>query len=214
MASAAPLSTETRSVLYGISWRIYEELRETPENYHVRMAYNRGTLETFLPSCQHHHISAIISRIVATWVDEMNIHVVSMGNTTWKREDLAMGLEPDSSYYVQNEPRMWTRMEIDCAVDPPFDLAVEVELSRSSVKKMPIYAALGIRELWRYDGQILRIYELVDGQYQSREASICFPNFPVAKAEEILQQVGEVRETTLMRGFRQWVRERFGNEGT
>ncbi len=72
---------------------------------------------------------------------------------------------------------------------------------------MPIYAALGIRELWRYDGQILRIYELIDGQYQSREGSTCFPNFPVAKVEEVLQQVAKVRETTLMRAFRRWVRE-------
>ncbi len=212
MATVAPIPTEARSVLYGISWRMYEELRETRENYHVRMTYKQGTLETFSPSCHHNRIAGIIGRIIATWVEELNIEVVSMGKTTWKRQDLEMGLEPDAGYYVQNEPRMWTRMEINCAVDPPFDLAIEVELSRNSVKKMPIYAAFGVPELWRCDGQILRIYELVDGQYQSREVSTCFPCFPVAKAEEILQQVGEVRETTLMRGFRRWVREKFGHE--
>ncbi len=112
-------------------------------------------------------------------------------------------------YYVQNEPRMRNRRELDLAVDPPPDLAVEVEVSRSSVQKMPIYAALGVPELWRYDGEILRVFELVKGQYKSRKGSVCFAKFPVAKAEELLHQIGKIDDTTFKQRFRRWVRKTF-----
>ena len=213
MATVARLQAETRNVMYGIPWNTYVELRENPENYHLRMTYDRGTLEIMSPSANHEGFSSIIALAIATWTQELDIPIRSLGQMTCKREDLEKGLEPDKCFYVQGEPRMWNKMDVDLAVDPPPDLAIEVEISRSSVKKMPIYAALGVPELWRHDGQILRIYELSDGQYQSRETSICFPNFPVAKAEEILQQIGKVRETALMRGFRQWVREKFVEKG-
>ena len=88
----------------------------------------------------------------------------------------------------------------------PPDLAINVEISQSSVKKTPIYAALGVRELWRYDGRTLRIFELVGGQYQGREGSVCFPSFLVAKAQEVLREVGEVDDMTFRRNFRGWVR--------
>ena len=213
MATVARLQAETRNVMYGIPWNTYVELRENPDNYHLRMTYDRGTLEIMSPSANHEGFSSIIALAIATWTQELDIPIRSLGQMTCKREDLEKGLEPDKCFYVQGEPRMWNKMDVDLAVDPPPDLAIEVEISRSSVKKMPIYAALGVPELWRHDGQILRIYELSDGQYQSRETSICFPNFPVAKAEEILQQIGKVRETALMRGFRQWVREKFVEKG-
>jgi Uma2 family endonuclease len=214
MATVAPIPAESRNVLYGIPWDTYIELRENPENYHLHMTYDRGTLEIMSPSANHEEFSAIIALAIATWTLELDIPIRSLRQMTCKRKDLEKGLEPHNCYYVQNEPTMWNKRDVDLAVDPPPDLAIEVEISRSSVKKMLIYAALGVPEMWRYDGQILRIYELVEGQYQSRDVSACFPNFPVAKVEEVLQQVGKVRETTLMRGFRQWVRETFADEGT
>ena len=175
-------------MLYGVPWQTYVELRENPENDHLRMTYDRGTLEIMSPSATTKDSRQSSPWSIATWTEELDIPVRSLGQMTCKREDIEKGLEPDDCFYVQNEPRMWHKMEIDLAVDPPPDLAIEVEMSRSSVKKMPIYAALGVPELWRYDGQILRIYELVDGQYQSREASACFPNFPVAKVEEFFSR--------------------------
>jgi Uma2 family endonuclease len=214
MATVSPPPSESRTVLNGVPWRTYVELRENPDNDHLHMTYDRGTLEIMSPSAHHGGFSAIIALTIAAWTDELDIPVRSLGQMTCQREDLARGLEPDKCFYVQSEPRMWNKIDVDLAVDPPPDLAIEVETSRSSVQKMPIYAALGVPELWRYDGQILRIYELVDGQYQSREASACFPNFPVAKVEEVLRQIGKVRETMLMRGFRQWVQENFVDEGT
>ena len=97
---------------------------------------------------------------------------------TCKREDLAKGLEPDDCYYVQNEAKVRNKVEIDFAVDPPPDLAIEVEVSQQFGQEDPDLCRPGVPELWRYDGQILRIFELVDGQYQSREGSCLLSGLP------------------------------------
>ena len=214
MATVSAVSNEARNVLYEIAWHTYLELRESPENYHMRMTYDKGALELMSPSARHEGYARYIDFIIGVWTEELNIPVRGLRQMTCKREDIAKGLEPDDCYYIQNEARVRNKIEIDFAADPPPDLAIEVEVSQSSVKKAPIYAALGVRELWRYDGQILRIFELVDGEYQSREGSVCFPNFPVAKAEEVIQQIGEIDDTTFKRSFRRWVRKTFADEET
>ena len=82
---------------------------------------------------------------------------------TCKREDIEKGFEPDKCFYVQNEPQMWHKMEVDLAVDPPPDLAIEDRDLRSSVKKMLRFMRpWACRKSWRFDGQILRIYELIE----------------------------------------------------
>jgi Uma2 family endonuclease len=214
MATVSAVSNEARNVLYEVAWHTYVELRENPENYHLRMTYDQGALELMSPSPRHEGYARYIDFLIGIWTEELNIPVRGLRQMTCNREDLAKGLEADDCYYVQNEARVRNKIEIDFAADPPPDLAIEVEVSQSSVKKAPIYAALGVRELWRYDGQILRIFELVDGQYQSRAGSVCFPNFPVAKAEEVIQRIGESDDTTFKRKFRRWVRKTFADEGT
>ena len=141
--------------------------------------------------------------------------VVRLRDMTCKREDIEKGFEPDNCFYVQNEPRMRQKLEIDLTVDPPPDLAIEIEVSRSAMQKITsIYAAFGVPEVWRFDGNKLQAYELIDGGYQPRESSLEFPQLPLEKVEELARQVGQVRELTLIGGFRRWVREKFADEGT
>jgi Uma2 family endonuclease len=207
MATVAPRHFESRNVLYEIPWKTYLELREKPENYHLRMTYDQGTLEIMSPSARHERYARYIDLLIGVWTEEMGIRFCGLRQMTCKREDMAKGLEPDDCYYVQSEAEIRNKTEIDFAIDPPPDLAIEVEVSHSSVKKAPIYAALGVRELWRYDGEFLRVFELVEGQYQARAESICFPQFPLAKAEAALQQIGQVDDDTFKREFRRWVRK-------
>ena len=209
MATVSLVSHESYNVLYEVPWRTYIELRERPENYHLRMTYDRGTLEIMSPSARHEGYARYIDLVIGVWTEERNIPCRGLRQMTCKRADLEKGLEADDCYYVQSEAKVRNKVEIDFAVDPPPDLAVEVEVSQSSVKKAPIYAALGVRELWRYDGAILRIFELIGGQYVSRAGSVFFPDFPVAKAEEAIKQIGEVDDTTFKRNFRRWVRKTF-----
>jgi Uma2 family endonuclease len=190
---------------------MYIELRENPENDHLHMTYDRGTLEIMAPSPAHGRYGEILARLVDVWSDERDIPIVCLRDMTCKREDLEKGFEPDNCFYVQNEPRMWQKLEVDLTVDPPPDLAIEIEMSRSAVKKIDsIYSAFGVPEVWRFDGHRLLVYEFVGGEYQSRESSLCFPQLPVEKVEELARQLGRVPERTLLREFRRWVRKTFG----
>ncbi len=209
MATVSEPQSESRTVLRGVPWNTYVELRERRENYHLRMTYDDGTLEIMSPSARHERYARYIDLLIGVWTEEMGIPFCGLRTMTCKREDMAKGLEPDDCYYVQSEVNIRDKIEVDFAIDPPPDLAIEVEVSRSSVEKAPIYAALGVRELWRYDGEFLRVCELVDGQYQSRDGSVCFPDFPLAKAEEALQQIGQVDDNAFKGNFRRWVRKTF-----
>lgn len=209
------VQAEDRNVMYGVSWKTYIELRDNPENYHLRMTYDRGTLEIMAPSPAHGRYANILGRIIDTWSEELDIPIVCLRDMTCQREDLDKGFEPDNCYYVQHEPEMWQKMEIDLMVDPPPDLAIEIEVTRSTAKKIEsIYAAFGVPEVWRFDGDKLQAYEFVEGGYQPRESSLAFPQLPFQKVEDIVRKVGQVREQRLFREFREWVRENFGGEGT
>jgi Uma2 family endonuclease len=146
--------------------------------------------------------------LVETLTEELNIPLQSGGSTTFDREDLDRALEPDECYYLKNEPAVRDKDEIDLSVDPPPDLAVEIDISRSSLNRMGIYAAMGVPEVWRYDGETLRVYlRQADGTCLESERSQNFPFLPLASVAAFLKRRYEMNETQLVRAFRTWVRE-------
>lgn len=206
------LRGERRMVLHGISWELYEQLRENEANWTIRMTYDRGTLELMSPSCDHEAIRELITEMIKAFTEELGIARRSLGSTTWKRCDLDKGLEPDGCYYILNHHRVCHRRKVDLEVDPPPDLAVETEVSRSAMKRMQIYAALGVPEVWRWRKRGLNAYALdADGKYVEREFSLNLPMLRVKDLEPFLEFEVAANETTWIRKFRVWVRERFLN---
>jgi Uma2 family endonuclease len=207
MATAEFVQTEPRFLLHGVPWREYTALRELPENRHVRMTYDRGDLEMMSPSKWHEQLSYLIGRLIDAWTEELGIDVQSCRTVTFRREDLQRGLEPDNCYYIAHEPQVRRKKELDLSLDPPPDLAVEIDVTASAIEKMPVYEAYGVPELWRFDGEALQIHVLgADGRYASRQASVAFPQLPPAEIARVLQQLGTASDTTLVRSFRKWVR--------
>ena len=195
------------AVLYNISWSTYEAIMAENDNPGTRFTYDRGTLEIMSPSRRHERLRKLIGRMIGTFTEELEIPIRSAGSTTWKSEIKEQGLEPDECYYVANESRVRGRDDIDLDVDPPPDLAVEVEIPSSWIDKMPIYAGLGVPEVWRYDGKTLQVEQLQgDGRYARRDQSSAFPLLPLAKIPRFLERRNATDETSWIRSFRQWVR--------
>jgi Uma2 family endonuclease len=204
------LTGERRIVLSGISWELYERLRENEDNWHVHMAYDEGRLELMSPSLDHEAIKKLIGQLIEAFTEEMDIPRRSLGSTTWKSQKLAMGLEADECYYILNHHRICHRRDIDLTIDPPPDLAVETEVSRSIVGRLHIYAALGVPEIWRWRKKALTAYSLgADGKYVEREFSLNLPALRVKDLEPFLTFELSADETAWIRKFRAWVRERF-----
>lgn len=195
-------------VLDGVSWAFYESfLREIEGRRRLSLTYDRGRLEVMAPSRMHERGKSLLGRMIEQYTLEMGIPIASAGSTTYRREDLERGLEPDGCYYVQREAEARAADDDTITRNLPPDLAIEVETTRRAIDRIPIYAALGVREVWRYD--LRRIHVLLlqaDGTYATADASACFPKLPLREVERFLDQCGQVDETTLMRRFAEWVR--------
>lgn len=198
---------EQRTVLHNISWQTFEALlAETGEDRGYRFAYDGGTLEIITPRFDHENPKANLGNFIIALAEELDIEIKSAGSTTLKREIVKRGIEPDNCYYIQNEPAVRGRQNIDLDIDPPPDLAIEIDITSSSVDKLRIYSALGVPELWRYNGQVLRFYQGVEGDYVECESSLAFPLVTVSAMSRFIQQSKTMGEIVLLKVFRAWVR--------
>ncbi|TAD82710.1 MAG: Uma2 family endonuclease [Oscillatoriales cyanobacterium] len=207
--TATFIQSQTSGVLLkNISWRTYESLvNELAEQRGIRLTYDRGTLEIMTPSAPHEGNKQILGRFVETVTEELNVEIRSLGSRTCKRKDLERGLEPDQCYYIENEGIVRSLKEIDLNQDPPPDLVIEIDITSSSINRMELYVSLGVPEVWRYDGSRLIFYQLEGQEYVEREVS---PHFPFLSPSEIMgfvERQKDVGETSMIRGFRQWVRK-------
>lgn len=186
-----------------VSWQTYCDLREAPENQHVRMTFDQGRLYLMSPSRSHERIAELIGQLVIIWTEIHYIPRLSGGSTTMKSKLLKRGLEPDKCYYIQNEASARLSDHYDAQTDPPPDLAIEVDVTSLSTVRMPVYADLAVPEIWRwYDDQI-EVYHLVGGRYHLSNQSVCLPGFPFEKATAVLHKRFDNDETSLMVAFRQ-----------
>ncbi|HEX7377655.1 MAG TPA: Uma2 family endonuclease [Pirellulales bacterium] len=204
------LRGERRIVLSEIPWKLYEQLRENEENWHLHMTYDNGRLELMSPSPSHEVITKLLAQMVEAFTAELAIPRRSLRSNTWKRRELGKGCETDECYYILNHRRVKERLEVDLSVDPPPDLVVETEISRSSVSKLRVYAALGVPEIWRWRRNRLSAYSLeADGKYAEREHSLNLPMLRVKDPEPFLDFELAADESAWIRVFQAWVRERF-----
>ncbi len=196
-----------RIILEDVSWQVFEAiLNELGEHRGSRVAYSQGTLEIMAPLPEHERGKVIIGDLVKVLLDELDLNWESLGSTTFKRKDLSAGLEPDDCFYIQNYKLMIGKDRINLTVDPPPDLAIEIDLT--SRTKISAYQALRVPEIWRYENKSLEINLLQDEQYVKSETSPTFPTFAIAELIPKFVEMGRTTGTsTAIRAFRKWVKE-------
>lgn len=181
----SPLEAEPRIILRGVSWTTYESLlTDFQDSNAVHFAYDQGVLEIMAPSAKHEEPNRTLALLVEMLALELRINIRNLGSTTFMRKDLQRGFEPDTCFYIRNVERIRGKEEIDLTIDPPPDLVLEIDITHPSLNKLPIYAAVGVPEIWRYDGQHLTILTLKDNTYHQQEESLAFPHL----AHHVLSQ--------------------------
>ena len=207
-ASVLSPTTGQQIILHGVSWETYEQLLSDFQDSHAaHFTYDRGVLEIMVLSFKHETINRTLAHLVSLVAEELQIDTVHAGSTTFKRQDLAKGFEPDSCFYIQNEGRISGKAEIDLDTDPPPDLIIEIDISSSSLNKFPVYAHIGVPEVWRYDGTRVVFFVLAGENYEAAEESRAFPVLTSAMATELLDASAEVKSTAWVHRVRQWVRQ-------
>ena len=159
------------------------------------------------PLFAHANPKSNLGNFIIALAEELEIEIKSAGSTTLKRRIENRGIEPDNCYYIQNELAVRGRQELDLETDPPPDLAIEIDITSSSVNKFGIYSALGVPELWRYNGRVLKFYQLAEGQYVECEFSRAFPLVSVTDMSRVIEQSKTTGEIALLKSFRAWVRD-------
>ena len=194
-----------RVILHDVSWQEFEAiLEELGDHQATRLAYSQGTLEMRMPLPKHKKAKVIIGDLVKILPEELEIDCETFGSTTFKREDMAFGVEPDDSFYIQNHAQMIGKERIDLKVDPPPDIAIKVDVT--SKTQLDAYEALGVPELWRYEDGKLQINILQDGKYIESEISSTFPNLPIVEViPRFVEQSRTLGRSPTLRAFRQWV---------
>jgi len=210
MKTLAPEIAEQRVILSNVSWQTFEQLlKELGDNRSSRLAYDEGLLEIMTPLGRHENNNRFIESMIGVIADELNLNLKRFGSLTLKRSKKLKGAEPDSCYYLQNEPLVRSKQEIDLDKDPPPDLVLEIDITSGSLDKPPIYAAIGVPEFWHYDGNKLQVFVLQQskGDYQSVNQSPTFPWMPLNVVPRFIRQSLVDGETATLRAFRVWVRE-------
>ena len=195
-------------ILHGVSWETYERLVDDfQESHAAHFAYDRGVLEIMVLSAEHERPNRTIALLVEEVALEMGIDVDNVGSHTFMREDLARGFEPDTCFYIQNADRVSGKARIDLAVDPPPDLVIEIDIAHPSLDKLPLYAAAGVPEVWRYADNGVTIYRLAGDAYHRQEESLVLPGLTSQLLSQFMQDSTVMKRTAWVRRVREWARQ-------
>lgn len=201
--------------LLGVPYRVYGRLVREPGNHGLRMTYHDGMLEIMSPRWIHERFARRLGLLVLALTSELGIPCEGAGSTTFRRSQGATfrgrGKEPDQGFYLANLTRIEGKDEINLdAGDPPPDLWIEVDNRGGSRGKLPVYAALGVPEVWRARARTrtIRFLRLVDGKYQAIDRSLGLPMLTPALVLEAMNLGTDLTESAWDVRLRAWVRER------
>ena len=142
--------------LKDVSWQEFETiLEELGEHRASKIAYEQGRLEIMTPLPKHETTKLFITNFIEILLEELDLEFYPLGSTTFKNRESRQGIEPDNCFYIQNEAAVRGKERLDLSVDPPPDLALEIDVT--SRTHPSIYEALGVPELWRFEKGKLQI---------------------------------------------------------
>ncbi len=200
------LSDGQVKTFHNVTWDEYEELLEqVGEARWLRLSYNDGTLKAMSLSPEHEKSAYFINSLLAHVRLRLHINILFFGSMTMRKRKRSKGNEPDACFYVQTAAAIGNRLDLDFAVDPPPDVVVEVDIHHDSTGNDPIYAALGVPEIWRYDGLRATIYHLRENNYVEAEASHALPMITSTILTEYLTRMREDGEFEAIIAFDQWL---------
>lgn len=201
-----------RVLLQDVSWQEFERiLEELGDRRAARIAYENGILEIMTPLLRHEADKEIISDLIKALLEELDLEFRCLGSTTYKNQEMLRGIEPDQCFYIQNESRIRGKKRLDLSVDPPPDLAIEID--PTSRTHPSIYQALGVPELWRFEKEQLQINVLRNGQYEISERGEIFATFAIAQViPHYREQSNIIGRNATLKAFRQWIRQQLESQ--
>lgn len=199
---------EMRRVLYGVTWEDYLKLLDATPDLSLPHTYDEGTLEMMSPRKEHDWMAKLIARMIEAFALAVDLPIQSIGSTTLRAAKGGRGLQPDETYYLANEPRVRCKETYEPEKDPPPDLAIEVDVTSSCVPRMPVFAKIGVPEVWRIERGRVRFYRLKSKtKYETAERSVAFPFLKAADLMRFVRRRAELGENGVVREFVEWAKK-------
>jgi len=165
-----------------------------------RLAFDREALELMAPSQPHEQGNRVLALPVEVVADGLGVDVLDIGPAKRRRPDLGRGIEPDSAFSVQHEPRVRGRSRIDLAVD--LDLVIEVEVAHPLLDRPGMLASPGSAEVWRPRGTAVEILLLAGDAYRSLVRSVAFPLLTAEALSRFVAYAQQTKRTDWLRSGR------------
>ena len=201
------LPPEAHLRIHGRTWEDYESLlAAAPEASGLRISFAEGVLEIMTLSTEHESYAQLITRLIDRLSAFKRTEIIFFGSATIKKSRQTRGAEPDACFYIQTAAQIGNKIRLDFNADPPPDVAVEIDLHHESTYKIPIYATLGVSEVWRYDGEKLEILKLADGEYVPQEKSDALPILSAAVLTDFLNRSRTEPQPKILFAFEDWLK--------
>jgi len=199
-----------------VSWDEYEELLEqVGEAPGLRISYDNGSLQVMTISSEHEKYAFFINSLIAGIRLRLRMNILAFGSATMRKRKRKKGNEPDACFYVQTASLIGNRIQLDFETDPPPDIAVEIDVHHDSRSKFPIYAGLGVPEIWRYDGQAMTIYHLAKDAaeiqaplYVEQDTSAALPMLNSQILTETIERMRRDGELNALLAFDEWLQSK------
>ena len=194
----SPVKTDVvqQVILHNISWETYEKiLAEHDEVSNPHFAFCDGELEIMVLGYQHETLKTKLSELATEIARVLEIDYETAGSTTFRREKKQKGFEGDASYYFKNSDLVRTKKVIDLNIDPPPELVIEIDVTHGSLPKFPIFSALGIEEVWRFDAETVIFYRLENEEYKQVAESVCLVGVKSETVTELLFAAEEMKHS-------------------
>ena len=196
-------------LLRNTTWETYQRLlAERGESANPRFTFDRGVLEIMTVFVEHERAKGVLTLLFELMAFEFGIDFENTGSTTFQREDLDRGFEPDASFYLRNPERIRGLKRLDLSVDPAPDLLIEIDITHSSLNKLSVFAAVGVPEVWRYDGRNMFIFKLEGSTYEQQPTSHALPGVTREVLESFLANSEDISRLEWMRTVREWAANR------
>jgi Uma2 family endonuclease len=188
-------STDQRIIIHEVTWEQYIKLSDMFVDTFPRMTYLEGTLEiTMTTSGEHERLKKIIARLLEAYAEENDIDLNGYGNTTFRKQAVKRGLEPDECYCLGE-------------LNEIPDIAIEIVLTSGGINKLDVYRGLGIKEVWFWENQQFKLYYLgIDNVYTPSSRSVLLPDLDTVLLASF---VSETNQTVAVKKYRKALQQHF-----
>ncbi len=197
-----------RVCLNNVNWGQFKDvLGDLCDRRATKIAYSNGNLEIMVSQPEHEENKEIISDLLKALLEELNLEFRALGSTTFEQQATLKAIQPDQCFYIQNEATIRGKRRLSLNVDPPPDLAIEIDVA--SRTHLEIYQALGVSEVWQFKRDRLTMHKLWQGKYVEVKESPIFPNLPLKELiPYCLEQSRTLGRNVVIRDFRLWVKDK------